>query len=354
MEDDIVLVYITDNNYIMPTTVSITSVLMNKKQSTKYNINIIATDVIDYINILDNIKSVTKDDNVNINIIKTENKYKNIINNNNKVTNAALLKFSIADILSNYNKVLYLDSDTIILNDLSDLFFTDISEKYAGVIKDLYAMKHDQEHINLGIEKYFNSGVMLLNTKILRYENISKKLIEYKLNSKSHYVDQNSFNYIFNNKVKFLSPKYNYITSNFIYTKEEVENFFETNINYDDIDIVHFSNKPWNANMQNEYFFEKFWNYYQYTSYYKNDPMFAINQIVEQKVRSMEIKIYNELHNVYNYLDSNKEYINHTTNIINNINNEINITNNKINKIIDHIAWFIPIKKWRNNFKNKF
>lgn len=356
MNNDIVLVYITDNNYIMPTTVSITSALMNKKPEKKYDINIICTEVIDN-TMFNGINNICKDNNVNIYVKKVENKYKNIDNYNKKITNTALLKFSIADILTNYDKVLYLDSDTLILNDLTNLFNENISEQYAAVIKDLYAMKHDGEHLNLGVEKYFNSGVMLLNTKTLREKNISDKLIEYKLKSKSHYVDQNSFNYIFNNHTKFISPKYNYITSNFMYSKEEVEEFFETTIDYNHIDIVHFSNKPWNTNMQNEYFFEKFWHYYQYTDYYKNDQMFAINKIIEQKVRSIEINIYDEMHKIYTYLDNSKYIhtdINSINTDINSINNEVNIIHNKINKIINNMAWFIPIKKWRDNFRNKF
>jgi len=33
---------------------------------------------------------------------------------------------------------------------------------------------------------------------------------------------------------------------------------------------------------------------------------------------------------------------------------EIRQINNKINKLIDKIAWFIPIKKCRDKFRNKF
>ena len=27
---------------------------------------------------------------------------------------------------------------------------------------------------------------------------------------------------------------------------------------------------------------------------------------------------------------------------------------NKVNKLIDTLAWWIPIRKWRENFRNKF
>ena len=38
---------------------------------------------------------------------------------------------------------------------------------------------------------------------------------------------------------------------------------------------------------------------------------------------------------------------------INNINNNINNINNNINNIVNTIAWWIPVKKWRDNFRNK-
>ena len=66
-----------------------------------------------------------------------------------------------------------------------------------------------------------------------------------------------------------------------------------------------------------------------------------------------------------NYVNNNLHQINSSVNLMNDnideirqINNEtdikINNLNNKINKLIDKIAWFIPIRKWRDKFRNKF
>ena len=79
-----------------------------------------------------------------------------------------------------------------------------------------------------------------------------------------------------------------------------------------------------------------------------------------------EILDYNKK---YNYLDKEtvdniNELISRSRNIIYNNdkvdNNSINIykeiedLNKKINKVIDTLAWWIPIRKWRDNFRNKF
>ena len=31
-----------------------------------------------------------------------------------------------------------------------------------------------------------------------------------------------------------------------------------------------------------------------------------------------------------------------------------NDLNRKINKVVDSLAWWIPVRKWRDNFRNKF
>lgn len=36
------------------------------------------------------------------------------------------------------------------------------------------------------------------------------------------------------------------------------------------------------------------------------------------------------------------------------VNNNINNLEYKIDKLIDTLAWWIPIRKWRDNFRNKF
>ena len=36
------------------------------------------------------------------------------------------------------------------------------------------------------------------------------------------------------------------------------------------------------------------------------------------------------------------------------VDNKINLVDNKINNVINFIAWWIPIRKWRDKFRNKF
>ena len=58
-------------------------------------------------------------------------------------------------------KILYLDTDTLIADDISELYAADISEYELGAVLDYYGHRFMGYH-------YFNSGVLLLNMKNIR------------------------------------------------------------------------------------------------------------------------------------------------------------------------------------------
>ncbi len=236
MKNNISIVYICDEKYVMPTCVSIQSIYENRKVSV-YDIYIIGVDLSQKSK--NRIKSI-KLSGINIHLLEFENKYKDLNTNHVYVSKAALFKFDIPNILPDLDKVLYLDGDTIVLDDLSELFNTDITEYYAGVVRDFPAYYVRKDYEEVGLYDYFNSGVMLMNLNNLRNNKIPEKLLEYKLQSNStRYMDQDCFNVIFSGHIKFLDPKYNYMSSHVdLYKKFYLKDGKPV--------IVHFaSSKPW-------------------------------------------------------------------------------------------------------------
>ena len=127
---NIPIVYITDDNYVMPTIVSITSLMENMEKSHPVfvlGINLSEKNK-DYFKVFKNIE-----------LLDLENKYKDLDLKHLYVSKAALFKFDLAEIFKNYDKVLYLDSDILILRDFSKLLKTDIEKYYAAVLKDISA-----------------------------------------------------------------------------------------------------------------------------------------------------------------------------------------------------------------------
>lgn len=180
------IAFILDDGFVIPTVTSLTSIMENKNPDTILNIYLITNNLspknISLFNKLGN------HNNVNINIKRVNNSYDEfcMLSDTFKVTTTALFKFNLPEILSELDKVLYIDGDTIIQQDLSNLYNTELNECYAGVVKDLRALFYYKpsilERLNISHKAYFNSGVMLLNLNKMRIDNISKKLFDYRKN----------------------------------------------------------------------------------------------------------------------------------------------------------------------------
>lgn len=174
-------------------------------------------------------------------------------------TDAALLKFRLPEILSDWDKVLYLDGDLIARDDLAQLYDTDVSGVYAAVVADSGAMYWQARHMERH-DRYFNSGVMVLNLERLRRENVSQALVRAKAESGfSNLMDQNAFNEVFEGKVIHLPIRWNFNLSslNRAGDKWSVKDIsrlygvdYETKRDaFADAAIVHFSSKdkPWKS-----------------------------------------------------------------------------------------------------------
>lgn len=214
------IVFISDDNYVMPTCVAIYSLIKNLRIRNEYVYNIY---VLTYGINSDNIKKIesysTEYVSVSVKTVdvkKYENRMKKI-NQRTHVTPTALLKFELCNIFPDISKILYLDSDIVINNDISDLFDIDISKKLmAGSFeywKYLISLYDSTKRQN--VDFYFNSGVMLLNLDLFREKNLPEMLWKTKIdnyngeNNKSGLMDQDVFNDVCGKSCIHLDIKYN-------------------------------------------------------------------------------------------------------------------------------------------------
>ncbi|MBR6127334.1 glycosyltransferase family 8 protein [bacterium] len=181
--------YITDNKYFLPTLVSIISIAENCSNSS-INIHVICSDISQkYIKILDSLSFR----NISIIVNFVENPYKNLGEKHRHVSKTALLKFSVPYLFPNLDKILYLDSDILVFRDLENLYDIDLNNSYVAAVSDIKAVKCYHFDKKLGLDNYFNSGVMLLNLEKMRNDNISEKLVELKNSEKEQsFMDQNA------------------------------------------------------------------------------------------------------------------------------------------------------------------
>ena len=123
-----------------------------------------------------------------VNVKKTVHNLRDFYLPNAILSYAAFFRYFIADEVIE-DKVLYLDSDTIVNTKLDDLFFLDLQG---------YAIAAVQDFDQSGWLTTFNSGVMVIDAKKWRENRLTQSLLE--LTAKHHehvYGDQGILNMYF-------------------------------------------------------------------------------------------------------------------------------------------------------------
>lgn len=119
------------------------------------------------------------------------------------------------------DKCIYLDGDVCVLNDLTEMFCSQIENNYvAGVEAASYhypeewAREHLEEIKLPSIKSYINAGVLLMNLSVLRDEDFTAQCISlYKRNFSSK--DQDIVNVACYGRIKILPVKFNAMTKYF-------------------------------------------------------------------------------------------------------------------------------------------
>ncbi len=274
------LCFICDENYVMPTIVAITSVIANKNCTDRYDIYVVANSLSD--------ESIAvfremETENNRIFIIQTAepDKYDGFVMKHFPVTTTDLFKFELPDLLpADLEKVLYLDGDIIVQKDLASIFNENIETVYAGVVKDYYAVFDPdsfQKRLNVKHKDYFNAGVLLLNLKKMREDHVPELLLQYRNSHKDKFMDQDTFNAVLKENVKYLSFFYNFMYHCWIYDTKNLADYYgipRVKSKYEwikDAFILHFTwRKPWHYN---DFFAADIWLRYYLLSPFENDSL---------------------------------------------------------------------------------
>jgi len=275
------VVYITDESYVMPTSVSIVSLCTNVNQSKNINVYIICH------GLSETSKNKFKKilfSNLNLKLIDVQEKSLAEIGKNGfliagfHVSPSALLKFYLPKIFGTLDKILYLDSDVIINKDISELWEINIADYYSAVVERPYFPTINFDKLGIADEYYFNTGVMLMNLKLMRDVGLTEMLIEYRKNGFNTLMDQDAFNSVMHGKIVKLDYKYNLGMMWFMRKQFDVINrdlfsgaYASEQQCLDEQSIIHLSGgyKPWKYNVP--YFTDLFMKYYKKSAYKKED-----------------------------------------------------------------------------------
>ena len=139
-------------------------------------------------------------------------------------------------LFSHLNRIIYLDGDTLIYNDLGEMYNLPFNDNYIlappSPIHDL-AEKYKLYH-----KYYINVGVILFNIQKMRKDNIDFKLLYYATQYDKKFLlpEQDLINYILKPKIGLLSIKYGiYLIGNIDIYKKYLSKKFKNMVSLKEI-----------------------------------------------------------------------------------------------------------------------
>lgn len=226
METDINVVYTSDDNFAPILAISIKSLLENSPNE-KITIWIIENNLSD--SNQDLLKSIVGDYlSARINFISNKDKKISGYLNLDRGSPSSYDRIFVGSLLpEELSKLLYLDSDILILKNIRLLYEIELEDNIIGAVTDVFNKSY-KEALGLNLhDKMFNNGVMLIDLKKWREQTIEEKLLvkleEFKGNPIQ--ADLGLLNSILYNKYLELHPRFNMMTCFYDFSYEELMTF---------------------------------------------------------------------------------------------------------------------------------
>ncbi|MGM0238863.1 glycosyltransferase family 8 protein [Enterococcus sp. AZ103] len=189
-----------------------------------------------------------------------------------------LWRLFIPSYFPDYEKILFLDNDTIIRQDISGMFEQVQSPNVLGAVRDFYFRMIENNYdytAKYGIKNrwnYFNGGVILFNVSEFNKVAPRERLVNL-VNEKKEYVypDQSILNHIAEDRVHYFDFEYNYQKDDtWLYSwavpqekdvTKEIENARENIVirHYVEYQVL---SKPWEHLYISDQWDKEFWNYF--------------------------------------------------------------------------------------------
>lgn len=281
------ILYLTDNNYAAFAGVSITSLFMNNKHIDKITVYIIDDSIAEenkekFRKLADDFSRgiVFLDLTEGIRVLEEMGvpKYRNSYTTYLKLFAFGLLPDSV-------KRIFFIDSDTVIVGDLSEIIDLDMEGCMIGAVRD--GISHPYK-MALGFDyndSWFNMGVMLVDVEKWKADHAQDKVIE-QLRKRTAYiaVDQDILNITQHGNIMTLHPKYNATAHHYVYKEKDFRRAFPQGGFYESDEIMkeaqehavirHFERfvgeSAWNQNTAHPYakLFDKYlkvsrWNDYE-------------------------------------------------------------------------------------------
>lgn len=276
--------FAVDDGYIPFLAVSLQSLIENSKKENFYLIKILYTNISE-----ENQKKIQKFEQENVSIEFVDLNYyiekiKDKLYTRDYYSKTTYFRLFIPNLYPQYTKALYLDSDIVVLEDVADLYNTNMENDLVAAAPDdvIQTIEVFQEYAEkvVGVadyKNYFNAGVLLMNLDELRKFDFQEKFI-YSLDKIKFSVaqDQDYLNRLCKGRVKIVDPNWNRMP---IAREKE---------NQGDIKLIHYNlaYKPWH--FEDILYKDYFWNYAKKTEFFGTIQKIKDNYSDEERFEDME------------------------------------------------------------------
>ena len=153
----------------------------------------------------------------------------------------------LAEMLPHWcDRVLYLDCDTIVCDDLTALWELDMQEHPVAGVKDTVNADFKRRVGLSPNDPYINAGILLIDLDLWRKHDIQNQFLSFinQRNGRVTHHDQGVINGVFSQNKLILSPRYNAMTPLFTHSYKRLVEFFRLNDFYSESQIMDAVRKP--------------------------------------------------------------------------------------------------------------
>ncbi len=198
-----------DKNYIKYCGITLTSVLISNPDE-NFTFHIFCDDITK--EDLEKIKITTEKFNIDINVYYLNanllKMFSTDMHGNDHISIAAYFRFiAFGELYKYIDKVLYLDSDILVRNNINVFWEKEMNSKCAIVVEDAAGKDNARR---LKTNKYFNSGVMFVDLKTWKIKEYTKKCMEEATKKVYRFLDQDILNLVLDNDILCIDKKYNF------------------------------------------------------------------------------------------------------------------------------------------------
>lgn len=309
-KNNVAVVLASDNNYVPLLNVAIQSIIDYSSSENNYDI-IVLSDEITLVS-RKKMKALVKSDNISIRFLEVscalENR--NFSFRCEQLSRSTFARLLLPEMLPHHEKIVYLDCDLILQNDVAILYSEDVSDCLLGAIKDRFVsvLRNSQEeeynHIKKHValedgDDYFNAGVLVMNLKEFRKRYTCDYMMEIATSRKWMWEDQDVLNHLCRKSVKWISPKWNMFWGTLEPLRDIMMQDMEFYEAFNNPCIIHYAGGSLPIKAFDSTYSVEFWETARKTPFYESVLMMATKNQTKEVIKEWKLLLNAE--NEYNF-----------------------------------------------------